>query len=63
MSWTADKPTEAGVYWYRDTKDMVPVIMEISSHAINCGWWIGTDNPSDLRKLTGEWQPVQGPME
>jgi hypothetical protein len=59
MMWTHEKPKESGWYWYRESADSVPEIVQYC--APSDIWRCGYDGLSDVDTLTGEWQPVKDP--
>jgi hypothetical protein len=64
MTWTTEKPTVAGWYWYRDNHHEYPFAIEITWV---CGELETMDDHFDhkVSDLTGEWSshPITPPRE
>lgn len=63
MTWSTDKPTKPGFYWYR-THDCETEIMKVTGNRNDRLWAQSTDDGFDgalpVKHLHGEWF---GPLE
>lgn len=54
MSWTTDKPTMPGFYWYRPIGDGTPHVRHLNAQLMD------TWSQESVEELSGEWA---GPLE
>lgn len=59
-TWTTDKPTKRGFYWYRELRGDPGKPVEITFDP-GISWVAGIDFGGRLESMDGEWMPIEPP--
>jgi hypothetical protein len=61
MTWTREKPTTPGWYWYQSRPDSTPMIVQIYAEKV---WCAGILDGGPISSLDGKWAgPIESPQE